>query len=404
MEIRRRIRSSGPITFDEFMTVALHWPDGGYYATRVTLGPSGDFYTAPLTHPVFGALVARQIAEMWRACGSPDRWRIVEMGAGTGRLAADILSAVEREHPRLALALRYLAIDASAAPGTVPGMDWARSTASPVRGLNGVVLANEMLDALPVHRVTVRDGQLRELRVGVGEGDGFVDVIGEPAPGVAERLDRLGVRLTEGHVAEVCLETDRWLGEIGVSMASGYLLLIDYGHDAEAYYDVSRSRGTLRTYYRHTLGMDPYRHVGRQDISVHVDFTSVRNAAHDAGFRDAGVVTQAEFLRNLGFDAYRTAVAAREDVQQGERAADLRAADLRAANLRAMDTLVDPGGMGRFRVLAFAKGVPVVEMSGFAGGPALEVVDAPLATASHMPLSSAVRESPQMSTWDELLR
>ena len=394
LEIRRRIEAFGSMTFADFMAVALHWPDGGYYSTRIALGPTGDFYTAPLTHPAFGALVARQIADMWRACGSPDRWWVVEPGAGNGRLAADVAAAVEREHQRLASSLGYLAVDLSSTAGKDAGIQWARSNAIPVRGLSGVVLANELLDALPVHRVTVRDGQLRELRVGVDDDGAFVDVIAEPTEGIEERLDGLGVRLTEGHVTEVCLEADRWLGDVGAAMDSGYLLLIDYGHESNAYYDVSRNRGTLRTYYRHTLGMDPYQHVGRQDLSVHVEFTSVRNAARRAGLRDVGATTQAEFLRNLGFDAYREVVAALTDVRPV----------VKAANVQAMDTLVDPEGMGGFKVVAFSKGLPDAKLTGFDGGPPPEEVIAVLASPSHMPLQGVGQEMGEMPTWGELLR
>ena len=394
LEIRLRIDATGPITFADFMAIALHWPDGGYYSTRIALGPAGDFYTAPLTHPVFGALFARQIAEMWRASGSPERWWVVEPGAGNGRLAGDVTTAVEREHPQLAPSLGYLAVDVPLPVGVEPGVHWARSTALPVRGLNGVVLANELFDAMPVHRVTVLQGQLRELRVGVDDEGTLIDVASEPTSVIAERLANLGVRLTEGHIAEVCLEAGRWLADLGAAMASGYLLLVDYGHEADAYYDISRNRGTLRTYYRHTLGMNPYLNVGRQDISVHVEFTSVRAAAAEAGFADVGTTTQAEFLRNLGLGAYRDAVAALDDLRPVTK----------AANVHAMDSLLDPDGMGGFKVVAFAKDVPAAPLTGFAGGPA--PIDAPalLATAAHMPLPGVAQELGGMPTWDELLR
>ncbi|MDA1036241.1 MAG: SAM-dependent methyltransferase, partial [Chloroflexi bacterium] len=249
-------------------------------------------------------------------------------------------------------------------------------------------------DAMPVHRVAVRDDLLRELRVGVGDDGAFVDAAAEPTNGIAERLNGLGVRLTEGHVGEVCLEADRWLSDVGAALASGYLLFIDYGHEAEAYYDASRNLGTLRTYYRHTLGMNPYQNVGRQDISVHVDFTSVRDAASRAGFTDVGATTQAEFLRNLGFDAYRQALVALADIRPA----------VKAANVHAMDTLVDPEGMGGFKVVAFAKGVPDSKLTGFVGGAPPEDAPPLLAGSSHMPLPGVGQEIGEMPTWGELLR
>ena len=394
LEIRYLIEACGPITFAEFMAIALRWPDGGYYSTRLPLGPSGDFYTAPLTHPVFGALLAREIAEMWRASGSPDRWWVVEPGAGNGRLAADVSAAVELEHKRLVSSLRYLAVDLSQTVGEDAEVEWARSNAIPVRDLCGVVLGNELFDALPVHRVTTRDGQLRELRVGVGDEGEFADVIAPPTDGIQERLERLGVRLAEGHVTEVCLEANRWLEDAGAAIASGYLLLIDYGHESSAYYDESRNRGTLRTYYRHTLGMDPYQHVGRQDLSVHVEFTSVREIAAHAGFTDVGVTTQGQFLRNLGFDTYREAVLSLTNVPQA----------IKAANVRAMDSLVDPEGMGGFKVVAFSKSLPDAKLIGFDGPPPSEEVVAALAGPRHMPLPGMGQEEIEMPTWGELLQ
>jgi SAM-dependent MidA family methyltransferase len=394
-EIRRRIAADGPMTFAEFMGIALYWPDGGYYTSGAAFGTDGDFYTAPLTHPAFGALVATQVEEMWRVAGAPERWWVVEPGAGLGQLAADVMVAAGGA--KLASALRYLAVDRSRPRQPVAGASWAQSLALPVRGLRGVVLANELFDAMPVHRVTVVDGALRERFVGFDDDGRFVDVLGAVSVGIAERLDGLGVTLAEGHRAEVCLELDGWMAGVGRAMDSGYLLLVDYGHDATAYYDSTRHRGLLRTYYKHTLGMDPYAHVGRQDISVHVELTSLRQAAVAAGFVEAGSTTQAEFLRSLGFDAYRADIAARRDIGTPER----------VANLRALDTLVDTEGMGAFRVLAFAKGIPADGLSGFSGLAPDLTITAPLATALHMPLGGAPGDATAMVEipgWDELLK
>jgi SAM-dependent MidA family methyltransferase len=387
-EIRRRIAADGPITFAEFMGIALYWPDGGYYTSGAAFGPDGDFYTAPLTHPAFGALVARQIDDMRLAAGVPHRWWVVEPGAGLGRLAADVIAASMPNAPR------YLALDASR-PSTPPsGVAWAQSQTLPVRGLSGVILANELFDAMPVHRVTMLDGAVQEIFVGVDADGRFADVLGAPAPGVAERLADLGVALAENYRTEVCLEIDAWLAHAGQAMDQGYLLLIDYGHEATTYYDETRHRGLLRTYYKHTLGMDPYAHVGRQDISIHVEFTSLRLAAARAGFAEAGSTTQAEFLRSLGFDAYRADIASRPDLPT----------PTRVANLRALDTLVDPDGMGAFQVLAFAKGVPATGLSGFQGVAPDISVTSPLATEAHMPLGGAVQETFEMPSWDELFK
>jgi SAM-dependent MidA family methyltransferase len=391
-EIRERIAHSGPLTFAEFMAVALYWPQGGYYAARDTFGPQGDFYTAPLTHPVFGALVARQLAEMWRAQGAPHRWWVVEPGAGDGRLASDA-SDWAGSDVSFGGALRYVTVDHTAPKLRSAETARIASRGLPFRKLRGAIVANELLDALPAHRVTVERGALREIRVGVDSSGSFKEVLADPVDGVGERLESLGVRLPEGYRAEVCLEAARWIAAAAEAIDEGFVLLVDYGHESEAYYDASRNRGTLRCYYKHTLGMDPYSHVGRQDISVHVELTSLRQAARAAGLSGVGSASQAEFLRGLGFDAYRADIASRLDIP----------ASIRTANLRALDTLIDADGMGGFRVLAFSKGVPEAKLSGFSGeAPPLRVT-APLATPAHMPLGGA-GDGGAMPTWEELLR
>jgi SAM-dependent MidA family methyltransferase len=400
VEIRRRITADGPITFADFMGIALYWRDGGYYTTGAAFGADGDFYTAPLTHPAFGSLVARQIEEMWVTAGSPKRWWVVEAGAGLGVLATDVVAAVgDPSGGPMAGILRYLAVDRSRPQQPVVGLSWAQSLALPVRGLHGVVLANELFDAMPVHRVTVEGGVLREVFVGLEESPGpdgtrrFIDVLGPPTPGVAERFDVLGVTLAEGYRAEVCMEMDTWMTGAGRAMESGYLLLVDYGHEADAYYDGNRHRGLLRTYFKHTLGMDPYVRVGRQDLSVHVELTSLCRAAAAAGFEEAGATTQAEFLRSMGMDAYRAGIASRSDLPRA----------VRVANLAALDALMDPDGVGGFKVLAFAKGVPAAGLSGFSG------LAPDLGTSAPMPISgglefSGVEQVVDMPSWENLLK
>ena len=324
-ELRRRIGGRGRITFAEFMRVALYWPNGGYYATRAAPGPQGDFYTAPLTHPVFGALLARQLAQMWRAMGSPSPFWVLEPGAGTGTLGRDVVRYAAGADPAFAAALRYVGVDVRAADA---GGLALRSDGLPFRRVRGVVLANELLDAMPVHRVTVADGELRELYVGLDADGGFEERAGEPStPELARRLDSLGVSLSEGHRAEMNLGLDAWCRDAAEALDAGYVLVIDYGHEAAAYYDASRRAGTLRCYAAHTLNADPYRDPGAQDISVHVELTSLRSAAEAAGLSVVGSASQAGFLRALGFDAFRADVAGRRDL----------AAPVRAANLRALD-------------------------------------------------------------------
>lgn len=391
-ELRDMIRSRGPITFADFMRAALYSPRGGYYVRRNALGAKGDFYTAPLTHPVFGALVARKLAQLWRDADSPTRYWVIEPGAGTGRLAADVTEHAAAVDSEFAAAMRYAAVDVAPPRVVAATVGWVRAGGLPISVPHGVILANELMDAMPVHRVTVADGELREIRVALDAHGGFVEELSEPAPGLAERLDFLGVRLTDGHRAEIDLGLEAWAVEAAAALGSGHLVVIDYGHEATAYYHESRRRGTLRCYYRHTLNMDPYHHVGDQDISVHVELTSLRRLAVAAGFAFVGSASQAEFLRSLGFDAYRRDVAERGDLSRAAR----------LANLRALDTLVEPSGMGAFHVLVFRKGDVPGDVAGLRGAVQELTVGAPLPGPGHMPLG--VPPEPAMPTWPELLR
>ncbi|MBM3939399.1 MAG: SAM-dependent methyltransferase [SAR202 cluster bacterium] len=396
--LRQRIRERGPITFAEFMSTALYHPRGGYYVAvaRAAIGAGGDFYTAPHMHPVFGALLARQLADCWEHLGRPSPFWAVEPGVGTGRLAADVLGAAPYLDRSFAQSLRYVGID-HRPPSDSDAFDarWLRANGLPLRRVHGVILANELLDAMPVHRVTVAGGRLRELRVTLNAAGDFVEEAGDPStPALAERFDDLGIALPEGHRAEVNLGLDAWFRQAADALDRGWLLLIDYGHDAPAYYDESRSRGTLRCYHRHTINANPYAHVGRQDIGAHVEFTSVRRAAEHAGLRLAGETTQAVFLRNLGLETYWRAIAGR---------ADLPPAIVRG-NAQAVEALADEQGMGGFRVLAFAKDAPDSGLAGFSSTPRTRLVAyAPLAGPRHMPLPGASPPPPDLPTWDELL-
>ncbi len=383
-EVRRRIAKHGPVTFAEFMDVALYWPDGGYYATRRAFGALGDFYTAPLAHPVFGALLARQLRTMWRALGSPRPFRAIEAGAGAGRLAADIVDHAPLLDAEFGAALQYRAFDR--APAAAPVFPVGRDGG----GAGNALLANELIDAMPAHRVTAQDGELREIYVEVSPEGRLTEVVGAPStPALAERLTAVGARLAEGHRAEINLAMEEWAASAYKSIDSGYLLLIDYGREAAAYYDESRPQGTLRCYSGHTLGMDPYVRVGRQDISAHVEFTSLRTSAVAAGFTEAGSMSQAALLRGLGIDAYRRDIEERADLSRAAR----------AANLRQLDALTDPDGMGAFRALAFAKEAPREGVLGEADGPA---GCAPLPGPGHMPLPGL--PGGPLPTWEELLR
>jgi SAM-dependent MidA family methyltransferase len=357
--IHEEIVRDGPITFARFMDLALYDPDGGYYRTEAARpGREGDFLTAPEAHPIFGAALARAVADSWDRLDRPETFVLREYGAGTGTLALAILDGLGRERPDLAAAIRYepieveprrldVIIERFAVAGHPPAIVAPASTA--VRRIDGFVLANEVLDALPVHRMVVRDGVLREVLVGSRAG-AFVDVEAEPTTAdLAARLTDESIKLAEGQRAEICLALGPWLTEAAAGLERGVLLLIDYGYSAAELYDPVRRRdGTLRAYLRHRVHDDPYLHVGRQDLTAHVDVTAVERAARAAGLDHLGTTTQAEFLVGLGT----------EDLLREIQADPATTLEAYLAVRSALMRLLDPGAMGRFRVMVFARAWP----------------------------------------------
>ena len=379
--IRSEIAEVGPMTFARFMEIALYDPARGYYRGPVARpGRAGDFLTAPEASPIFGRTLARLALAVHAAIGAPDAFAIREHGAGTGALAAPLVGALlgARHGPRT---IRYLvdeieparvaavreAVDAELA--TAARDTSLRGAAAPAVGrvavesddgrpIVGFVVANEVLDALPTHRVVGRGGAMREVLVDVGPDGSLVDREAEPTtPALANRLAADGVALADGQRAEICLALDGWVERAAAGLGRGALLLIDYGHAAEELYDPRRcAAGTLATYLGHRVGEDPYRAVGRQDITAHVDFSAVERAAAAAGLVPLGVTTQAELLDRLGAGELLVA-------EQTAAGADLQSY---LATRSALVRMIDPAAMGRFRVLAFGRGLaPDTVLPGF---------------------------------------
>ena len=357
--LRDEIRRDGPITFARFMTRALYEPGHGYYR-RGEPGPgrAGDFITAPEVHPIFGAAVGRLVAQAWEAMGRPTPFSVTEPGAGTGALAAGLLAGLRDDVSPLLDAIRYRPVEVEAARVEAlrarlraDGLDAvlidAAAPAEPTE--SGVVLANEVLDALPVHRVVGRPDGLRELLVSVDADGAFRYVELEPtAPELAAQLEAEDVALADGQITEVCLAIDGWLAGATRHLARGVVILIDYADEPAALHGATRPTGTLRAFARHAVGADPFRHVGRQDLTATVDLAAVRAAASRAGLTALGETTTGELLA-----AASDGLPARHLVRSGASLQD--ALTMRSALAR----LLDPRGLGGFRVLAFARGLPV---------------------------------------------
>jgi len=301
--VRERIaEAGGAVDFSEFMQRALYEPGLGYYAAgHRKFGPAGDFVTAPEMGSLFGRCLARQCAEVLAGLGGGE---LLEFGAGTGLLAAQLLESL-RDADRLPE--RYCILELSAelrerqeqaigeyCPELLPRCRWLDRL--PER-FQGVVLANEVLDAMPVERFRVTEQGLRVIQV-TWTGDGFGETTRPAAPG--ELADIAAMDLPLGYESEAGVLAGQWVAGIGEWLERGVALIVDYGFPARELYLPERSGGTLMCHYRHRAHTDPYRHVGMQDITAHVDFSALARRAHDAGLDVLGFTNQAGFLLSLG--------------------------------------------------------------------------------------------------------
>ena len=352
--IRDAIEAAGGwISFERFMEMALYEPGLGYYSAGATkLGSEGDFVTAPEISPLFSRCLANQCVQV---LDTVTGGHILELGAGSGVMAADVLSELDRQQKTPE---RYLILEVSAdlrerqrallqrrLPHLMDRVEWLDRLPENFRG---VVLANEVLDALPVQRFRIRGLQVNQL--GVTWELGRLDWSEVHADAMLEATVReiefnLGEPFADGYTSEINLRLQQWIAGIAASMQEGAAFLIDYGLPRRQYYAANRSAGTMLCHFRHRFHDDPLINVGVQDIGAWVDFTAVAEAAIAAGMSVAGYTTQAHFLIGAGIEQL---LAPKDDDELVSRLQMARQAML----------LTLPGEMGeRFKVIGLAKEV-----------------------------------------------
>lgn len=363
--LRERITARGSITFADYMAACLYEPGLGYYTSPGRkVGAEGDFYTSSNVHRVFGRLIAREIIGMWRTMGRPADFQVVEAGAANGRLSADIMDAIAELEPSLYATVTCRLIEAEPSlaetqramlASHLPRLAWSspEELAAGTLAITGCLVSNELVDALPVHLVEMTPDGLREVMVTV-EGDEFRETLAPPStPEIGAYLARIGVSLTAGQRAEIRLAADRWLQGVARSLARGFVITIDYGYQAAELYGAMRQNGTLLCYYRHQVEEDPYIRVGRQDITTHVDFTSLERCGAEAGMTTVWYGEQYRFLMAAGMMEELLALESRP-VSEEERLKD---------RLALKKLMLPDGGMGdTFKVLVQAKGVDHPEL------------------------------------------
>lgn len=367
--IRAEMARDGRLTFARYMELALYHQDFGYYlGAGVRAGARGDFLTAPELSPLFGHAVARQLLQVWQALGGPPEFVVTEYGAGRGRLAHAVFEAAQAESPHFGAALRYVlhevnphrradALELLRASGFGErcSFEWPGSAPAYAVPVDGAIVANEFIDALPVHRAVWRQGVLRERYVAWSAGWFAEEEDASSTPGLAAPIVDAGVALEEGQQVDLILGTAPWLETAAARLARGVVLTIDYGYPSAELYAPRRRAGTFLCYYQHTTNDEPYTRVGRQDMTAHVDFGLLRRAGERLNLTLLGETAQRHFLIDLGLGELLVA---------GQTPGRDLASYL--VDRTAVATLIDPRRMGDFRVQLQGKGIVLDTPRGFA--------------------------------------
>lgn len=353
------------ITFAEYMDLVLYHPQYGYYSSgKSPIGTQGDYFTSSSLGADFGELLANQFGEMWEILGHPSPFTLIEMGAGSGLLAVDVLNYLQKNHPNLFKILDYWIIEKSSELIKIQKnqlqtleynikIQWKTWEEISDNSIMGCGFSNELIDAFPVHRLEIQ-GELKEIYVTYAENK-FQEIKAESTEDLKKYFQFVGVELPskaypEKYQTEVNLSALSWLETVSKKLKRGYLLTIDYGYPAHKYYHPQRYRGTLNCYYQHHHHHDPYINIGHQDLTAHVDFTALERKGQLCGLEKLGFTQQGMFLMSLGL---------------GDRIAELSNGQYNFREViqrrDALHQLIDPTGLGGFGVLVQCKGLNELE-------------------------------------------
>lgn len=304
--IIQKIKHNGPISFCDFMEMALYYPELGYYTSpNEKIGTQGDYYTSSNLGSAFGEMLGKQIEEMWRVLGEKE-FTVVEMGPGQGLLSRDILSYLKKNH-EMDRNLNYYIVEKSPSLRKVQkkrleaeNVVWYDSITE-LSGMTGCIFSNELPDAFPVH-VVVMENELME--VFVDYENGFFEALRPASSELKNYLEELKINLPFGYRTEINLDAIKWIQEIGSALKKGFVITIDYGYPSDELYQEYRNRGTLMCYYKHSVNETPFEHVGEQDMTTHVNFSALDYWGRKNGLDLCGFTDQAHLLMGLGIDEY----------------------------------------------------------------------------------------------------
>ncbi|HET6671390.1 MAG TPA: SAM-dependent methyltransferase [Pyrinomonadaceae bacterium] len=309
--LRARIQSEGPITFHDFMATALYDDEAGYYChARHRWGREGDYRTSPERSVLFAATFANYFSRLFEKLGRPASWVVLEAGAGSGEFAEGVLDTLLVRAPEVFKATRYVIDERSPSSQAVAAERLARfgskvefAKLSDLKSIPvGIIFSNELLDAFPVHRVKLADGELVEFFVKVNAAGQFAWSIQEPStPKLQSYFAGAGICLAEEQIAEVNLEARNWIRSAVELLERGYVISVDYGAEAEGLFSATdRPHGTLRSFHNHQLVNDVLGNPGEQDMTSSVNWSDVINAGESAGLKTIVFERQDQFLMREG--------------------------------------------------------------------------------------------------------
>lgn len=366
------------ITFADYMNWVLYHPEQGYYSiNKPKLGAEGDFVTSPYLGADFGEMLAEQFFQMWEILDFPNSFTLVEMGAGQGILASDILLFLQKKYPEFFKCLNYIIIEKSnflkaqqqhQLPKKLAdsiSIKWCNLEDIPNNNIIGCFFSNELVDAFPVHQVIVQNKQLQEIYITLDSEVKFKEIIAElSTEKITDYFKLIDINLcsniySEGYRTEVNLAALDWIKTLATKLNQGFILTIDYGYTAQRYYLPSRTEGTLQCYYQHRHHNDPYLNIGRQDITAHVNFTALQLYGENWGINSVGLTQQALFLMALGLGDRIAALSQPSNYSISEV----------LQRRECLHSLIDPMGLGNFGVLLQSKGLnpsqPQIPLKGF---------------------------------------
>ncbi len=352
--IKDRIRKEGSISFRDFMDMALYYPELGYYTSpKEKIGGYGDFFTASELDRAFGELLGKQFVEIYNKLGEKP-FQIVEIGAGKGYLAHDILKYLRENHSDVYKNTQYILIEKSPyhiqiQKEILKDFDVVRWVQDIIdfedESIKGVVFSNELFDSFPVHLIRKIGGKIYEVYITLEDEENIKEVLKEPHEEILKYIKELNIHIPEGMQTEINLDAKDYIQKIGKKLKKGYVITIDYGYPSAELYKYYRMRGTLLCYYKHQYSENFYENVGMQDITSHVNFSALSYYGKLAGLETTGFTDQAHFLTNLGLMDIFAQLQEKGDLESYER-------------LNRLKTLVLPKGMGeKFKILVQHKNV-----------------------------------------------